>query len=576
MIRFIRNKALFFVVGLISLLLLLNMYLIKINGDIIEENIERQVQAEQIKVIGNDIITTLHALDLGIRGFALVTEPYIEEAINFARERHPIILDSLENMLKQQALIEMSRFEDLKLYLNAYYDTAAVLQEEIRMGNIENFMNWLRADPGYDLFVAIEKLNLEIFARQDEEIVKSNEAYQKALRNAFLLQVFLFLVTFPTLLITAIFTRKAFKIQTRYRQLEEEKNQILLNQNQELEKLVNERTYEIQRQSEEIQAQNEEIIAQNESISLSNDELIAKQEELIEQRDLVQRINEELRASQEIIEYQTAKIENQNKELQQKVDAQTEYLKKTNEELLEQNQRLEQFAYIISHNLRSPIARILGLAQVIDMAKDKAEETTFISKIKETSRDIDVVIKDLMTIIEVRRGRSEPKVPILLAQVFDRTVSLLRTEIEQTSSILETEFQIERIVSIPSYLESVFFNLISNAIKYRKHDEPARLTVKSRIENGWIKISFEDQGLGMSDDVVSNKLFTPFKRFHSHVEGKGLGLYLVKSQALLLGGNLEVRSELGKGSIFILSLPIEESQKNPEPTSANSGSDNVS
>jgi signal transduction histidine kinase len=105
-------------------------------------------------------------------------------------------------------------------------------------------------------------------------------------------------------------------------------------------------------------------------------------------------------------------------------------------------------------------------------------------------------------------------------------------------------------------IQSIFYNLLSNAIKFRSPSRPLRIIARSRSENGNAILEISDNGLGFDTELHREKLFKLYKRFHTHVEGRGLGLYLIKSQVEVLHGEIEVDSKPGRGSMFRIILPL--------------------
>jgi signal transduction histidine kinase len=112
------------------------------------------------------------------------------------------------------------------------------------------------------------------------------------------------------------------------------------------------------------------------------------------------------------------------------------------------------------------------------------------------------------------------------------------------------------VFSVRSYLHSIFYNLVSNAIKFRDPARPLVIGVRSWPEAGYACISFTDNGLGLDLKRHGHYLFGLYKRFHGQVEGKGLGLHLVKTQAEALSGSVRAESREGVGSTFTLRLPL--------------------
>ena len=105
-------------------------------------------------------------------------------------------------------------------------------------------------------------------------------------------------------------------------------------------------------------------------------------------------------------------------------------------------------------------------------------------------------------------------------------------------------------------MHSIFFNLIFNSIKYRQLDTTPVIKIKSELIEGKIKISFKDNGIGIDLTKYGDKIFGLYKRFHFHVEGKGIGLFMVKTQIETLGGTIGVESKQGEGTGFIIEFPL--------------------
>jgi len=129
----------------------------------------------------------------------------------------------------------------------------------------------------------------------------------------------------------------------------------------------------------------------------------------------------------------------------------------------------------------------------------------------------------------------------------------LEKECEETNAQINIDITSSPMLyAISPYLESIFYNLISNAIKYRNPDKRPVITVRLVDHFDHTLIIFSDNGLGIDLDKHGKTIFNLYKRFHLHVEGKGLGLFLVKAQMVAMGGRVEVESEPGKGTAFKL------------------------
>jgi PAS domain S-box-containing protein len=226
------------------------------------------------------------------------------------------------------------------------------------------------------------------------------------------------------------------------------------------------------------------------------------------------------------------------------------------DELFKRNKELQQFGYIISHNLRSPVANILGIANLLEMEKDDPETIAHCARSLTTATtSLDHVIKDLNQILSINDHAAElMKEPVNLNELIGIVIADLLPMIERAGAMIETDLGPVVLNLHKAYLYSIFFNLISNSIKYRSMEAPRiRITAENTDQNTTIKVS--DNGIGI--DLVKHKeeLFKPYKRFETSVEGKGLGLFLIKSHVDALNGTLTLASEPGKGTTFIFDLP---------------------
>jgi signal transduction histidine kinase len=133
----------------------------------------------------------------------------------------------------------------------------------------------------------------------------------------------------------------------------------------------------------------------------------------------------------------------------------------------------------------------------------------------------------------------------------------LQKEIDETNADIMADFSaIEMIHSVKPYIDSILMNLVSNAIKYRHPKRKPIITISTEQYKNYVCLSVQDNGLGIDLMKHKDKLFRLYSRFHSHVEGKGMGLYLVKTQVEALGGKVEVTSEVNHGITFKIFLQM--------------------
>ena len=118
---------------------------------------------------------------------------------------------------------------------------------------------------------------------------------------------------------------------------------------------------------------------------------------------------------------------------------------------------------------------------------------------------------------------------------------------------INTDFEeVDEINTIKSYIQSIFYNLITNSIKYRKPFGGSLIEIVSHIADGKLIITFKDNGSGVDLTKKGDQIFGLYKRFHANTEGKGMGLYMVKTQVETLGGTIAVESEVNVGTTFII------------------------
>ncbi len=231
-------------------------------------------------------------------------------------------------------------------------------------------------------------------------------------------------------------------------------------------------------------------------------------------------------------------------------------LKKINEELIFRNEQLDKYVYVISHNIRGPVATLIGLIDLLEHETDNGKITMIVNNMGKTTQKLDEVIIDLNKVLSAKNIVKDAKENVNLKLLMEDVCQILSHEIKQVHANTILDFNgVNQLYTIKSYLHSVFFNLLSNAIKYRNENVPLEIKISSVAKNDGIEIYFSDNGLGIDLATNREKIFGLYKRFHIHVEGKGLGLHLSKSQIEALGGTIAVESEVNKGTSFIIFIP---------------------
>lgn len=291
------------------------------------------------------------------------------------------------------------------------------------------------------------------------------------------------------------------------------------------------------------------------NLSYANDELKGKTEKISSQ-------NEELKSSKKALDKTIYKLNNQKKELiaikgslEDKVKERTNDLLNLNERLLSQNQQLEQYAYITSHNLRAPIAQIKGLVHLLPVNEkfdDLTSET--LNRLTESTVSIEKVFADLSTILNVKNSMQKSWDDVEIVTEINEVLESLKASITAKNiKVVLPSIKSFSISALRPYVYSILHNLIENAVKYSdgsKINSVIKIDLTETAKH--YKVSIIDNGIGIDMILASEKVFQMYQRFNNTHPGQGFGLFLVKSQMEALGGKVEVESVLGQGTTFSL------------------------
>lgn len=225
-------------------------------------------------------------------------------------------------------------------------------------------------------------------------------------------------------------------------------------------------------------------------------------------------------------------------------------------ELTQNNKDLQQFSYITSHNLRAPLSNLTGLLNLIeDIPIENSELKEIINGFNKSTHLLNETINDLVKVIIIKDSPSIQKEDILLRDIFENVFIQLDFLISSQKPIIKIDFEKATHLNInKAYLESILLNLMTNAIKYKSEKRKLKITVTSSKVNDDIIIVFKDNGIGIDLDRNRDKVFGLYQRFHNLPDGKGLGLYLVKSQVEAMGGIIAIDSKVDSGTTFTLTF----------------------
>lgn len=217
----------------------------------------------------------------------------------------------------------------------------------------------------------------------------------------------------------------------------------------------------------------------------------------------------------------------------------------------EQNKRLLNFSYIVSHNLRSHTSNISSLTGFIENAETDEERTEMIHLLKTVSNSLNETLVNLNEVVNIQTNVSLVKEKVNLKLYVENTLNILADQIKQKAISVNVLVNINVEINYnPAYLESILYNIISNAIRYSHPDRVPIITIKYYLEFEMEVIEISDNGIGIDLEKNKSKLFGMYKTFSNNKDSKGLGLFITKNQVDAMGGNITIDSEINVGTTF--------------------------
>lgn len=226
------------------------------------------------------------------------------------------------------------------------------------------------------------------------------------------------------------------------------------------------------------------------------------------------------------------------------------------EELLRYNYELKQFSYIVSHNLRAPLTNLLSISSLLeDEVVDKITHQNLIKGLKTVSKDLTDTVNDLSEILFIKDFKSSQREALQFEKIYKKSLNKLSAITGFTNTIFKIDFSQAPVVKfIEPYLENVFFQLLSNAIKYAHANRQLLIEIETMEQANNILLRVKDNGKGMDVNKVKDKIFGLYQRFHTN-ESKGLGLYLIKAQLAAYNATIHFESTVDVGTVFTITFP---------------------
>lgn len=235
---------------------------------------------------------------------------------------------------------------------------------------------------------------------------------------------------------------------------------------------------------------------------------------------------------------------------------QEEILFKNQKIIQDQNNRLKNFALIVTHNLKSHTANFDSLLNFYEEAEDKNEKTEIINHLKTVNNSLTKTISNLNKIVSTQRSKNKNLQAINVNLYVVNAVQFLQTKIKETKFIVHNDIDADLFLEYnPAYFQSILQNLLSNTIKYKHPDRTPIIKIKSIVTPEEIILTITDNGLGIDLDKYGNDIFELYRTFHNNENAEGVGLYLTKSQIEAFDGTIEVESTVNVGSTFTIKYP---------------------
>lgn len=219
--------------------------------------------------------------------------------------------------------------------------------------------------------------------------------------------------------------------------------------------------------------------------------------------------------------------------------------------VIEQNKRLVNFSYIVSHNLRSHTCNIQAILDFLTISDSEDEKKELMQHLQTSSNLLNETINNLNEVVSIQKNINLNTQSLNINYYINNVLEILNTQIASKKAVINNHIAADvTLFHNPAYLESILLNFISNAIKYAHRDRNLILAIDTYIENNYRVVTFTDNGIGI--DLIKNgeSLFGIFKTFHENPDARGIGLFITKSQIEALQGKVEAESELDKGTTF--------------------------
>lgn len=221
-----------------------------------------------------------------------------------------------------------------------------------------------------------------------------------------------------------------------------------------------------------------------------------------------------------------------------------------NRELERNNKVMDLFVYAAAHDLKNPINNLEIISDLMKEATTPGEQEEYLKALTKSVKRLKQTIFGLTEIIVIENSKDLKGTILKFNDVLEQVKEDLESKLQEKNAKIITDFRQATIRYNAPFLTSIMKNLLSNAIKYSDDSREPEIKICAEQKNGFINLSFSDNGIGIDLPQYQQNLFKPFKRFTSQAEGTGVGLHLIKNMIEKNGGHIEIESTPGKGTTF--------------------------
>ena len=220
-----------------------------------------------------------------------------------------------------------------------------------------------------------------------------------------------------------------------------------------------------------------------------------------------------------------------------------------------QNESLMNFAHIVSHNLRSHSTNMTMLAKFLLQEEDEKELKNINRMISDAAESLSETITHLNDVVQVKTGALENLQSTSVLNTIEHIKKSIGGLLEEQDAIIKIDVNKSHFVNVvPAYLESIFLNILTNALKYSSIDRTPIIEIKSELKKETVLIIFKDNGQGIDLKRHGDKIFGMYKTFHNHKDARGIGLFITKNQIEAMSGSIKIESVVDQGTTIFMEL----------------------